>query len=118
MLKQGPTQRLNVCRLRSTQTDAERKLWFYLRNRGLSSAKFRRQRLIGAYIVDFCCLEQKLVVEVDGGQHVVDAERDQKRTDFLLSKGYRVLRFWNHEVLAQLELVLEQIDRELKTPSP
>jgi adenine-specific DNA-methyltransferase len=118
MPKQSPTQRVSVRRLRSTQTDAERKLWLYLRNRGLSGAKFRRQRPIGAYIVDFCCLEQKLVVEIDGGQHVVNAERDQKRTDFLVSKGFRVLRFWNHEVLVQLELVLEHINRELKIPSP
>ena len=116
MHKQSPTQRVNVRRLRSTQTDAERKLWLYLRNRGLSGAKFRRQRAIGVYIVDFCCLEHKLIVEVDGGQHAVDAERDQKRTDFLMSKGFRVLRFWNHEVLTQMEFVLEHINRELKTP--
>ncbi len=118
MRKRIPTQRATVRRLRSNQTDAERKLWVYLRNRGLSGAKFRRQSVIGAYIVDFCCLEQKLVVEIDGGQHVVDAASDQKRTDVLMSKGFRVLRFWNHEVLAQLDLVLEHINRELKTPSP
>jgi very-short-patch-repair endonuclease len=118
MPKQSPTQRVSVRRLRSNQTDAERKLWVYLRNRGLSGAKFRRKSVIGDYIVGFCSLEQKLLVEIDGDQHVADVASDQKRTDVLMSKGFRVLRFRNHEVLAQLELVLEHINRELKAPSP
>ena len=117
-MKRTSTQRVTVRCLRSNQTDAERKLWLRLRNRGLSGAKFSRQSPIVNYVVDFCCLEHKLVVEVDGSQHAVDVSGDQKRTDFLRSRGFRVLRFWNHEVLTQLEDVLEQIERELRMPSP
>ncbi len=118
MRKRTPTQRATVRRLRSNQTEAERKLWLSLRNRGLSGVKFSRQCTIVHYIVDFCCLEHKLVVEIDGGQHALEVDIDQKRTDFLISRGFSVLRFWNHEVLTQLESVLEKIDRELGTPSP
>jgi very-short-patch-repair endonuclease len=110
--------------LRKNLTDAEQKLWQHLRNRQLEGYKFRRQQLIGKYIVDFVCFEKKLVVELDGGQHL-DSERieyDSNRTRWLESRGYRVLRFWNHEVLNkdEFESVKEVIWRELRFfyPSP
>ena len=105
-------------RLRNQQTDAERKLWNLLRNRQLHSFKFRRQHPIGSYIVDFCCLEQGLVVELDGGHHLLQKEQDQCRTHFLAQGGYRLLRFWDHEVLTQPEAVLQSILEELQSPSP
>jgi very-short-patch-repair endonuclease len=106
-------------RLRSASTDAERLLWRNLRNRGLSDFKFRRQQIIGRYIVDFVCLEEKLVVELDGGQHVEQQDRDAVRTSFLESEGFEVLRFWNNDVLANLEGVMDAISCALRsTPHP
>jgi len=90
-------------------TNAERLLWQHLRNRELGGYKFRRQRPIGPYIVDFVCLEKKLVVEVDGGQHAGQVELDTKRSGYLKEKGYQVLRFWNNEVLKEIESVLTVI---------
>ncbi len=104
--------------LRRQQTDAERQLWRVLRDRQLQGFKFRRQHPIGCYIVDFCCLERKLVVELDGGHHLLQSEADQCRTDFLVNRGYQVLRFWDHEVLIESETVLEQVLRTLQSPSP
>src|SRR4051794_17540630 len=92
-------------RLRGNQTDAERKLWFSLRDRRLSGFKFVRQEAIGPFIVDFICREKNLVVEVDGGQHSDSAE-DKRRDGYLNHQGYRVLRFWNNDVLANREGVL------------
>ena len=86
-------------RLRHNQTDVEAKLWSRLRGRQIADAKFRRQYPIGHFIVDFCRFEQHLVVELDGGQHAEAGTLDQRRTDFLVSEGYRMLRFWNNEVL-------------------
>jgi len=91
--------------LRRRLTDAERLLWKALRNRQLNGDKFRRQVPIGNYVADFVCVEKHLVVEVDGGQHL-DNEKDAERTVSLESKGFRVLRFWNNEVLQNLEGVL------------
>ncbi|MFH1034502.1 MAG: DUF559 domain-containing protein [Pseudomonadota bacterium] len=85
--------------LRKGQTEAERLLWRRLRSRGLAAFKFRRQHLIGPFIVDFVCLDRKLIVEADGGQHALAAEQDQRRTRYLESQGFRVLRFWNNQVL-------------------
>ncbi len=96
-------------RLRRDQTDAERVLWFRLRDRRLSGWKFRRQVPIDRYIVDFCCAETKLVVELDGGQHDQDRARDEVRTGLLEAKGYRVLRFWNNDVLSNSDGVLTSI---------
>ncbi|NVM23306.1 MAG: endonuclease domain-containing protein [Desulfobacterales bacterium] len=108
-------------KLRKNMTDAERLLWRHLRNRELGGYKFRRQRPIGPYIVDFVCLEKKLVVEVDGGQHARQMESDSKRSDYLKETGYRVLRFWNNKVLRETEsvlaVVLSFLDRSV-TPSP
>jgi very-short-patch-repair endonuclease len=102
--------------LRRDQSDAESKLWFLLRDRKLCEVKFRRQHPIGRFIVDFCCLERHLIVELDGGQHAEQKakEADIERATFLRSKGYRVLRFWNHEVLLETEEVLERIFDVLK----
>ena len=95
--------------LRKRQTDAEKMLWDRLRNRQLEGRKFRRQQMIGMYITDFLCLEPKLVIELDGGQHVKRTDQDNQRTPYLQRLGYRVLRFWNHDVLREPDIVLEVI---------
>ena len=105
----------HVKRLRTNITDAEQKLWRALRSRG-SGAKFRRQVPLGPYIVDFVCFEAKLIVEVDGGQHA-DSPRDAKRDRYFMDQGYRVLRFWNNDVLRNMEGVLTRI-AEFVDPSP
>lgn len=96
-------------RLRRTMTDAERKLWSVLRGRQLEGLKFRRQHPYEDYILDFVCLEKKIVVEVDGGQHQELVTEDGVRTKMLERAGFRVLRFWNHEVLQELAAVAGQI---------
>jgi very-short-patch-repair endonuclease len=109
-----PTSR----RLRVNQTDAEAKLWQSLRARQLFGLKFARQQPIGRYICDFVCREKLSVVEVDGGQHA-DSKEDEVRDRYLREKGYRVLRFWNNDVLSNLDGVLEVIAAELgETPAP
>ena len=95
-------------KLRGTQTDAERKLWFALRDRRLGGFKFVRQEAVGPFIVDFICRERKLVIEVDGGQHAESA-KDAARDAQLAREGYRVMRFWNNDVLANREGVLVTI---------
>ena len=107
--------------LRSNMTDAEALLWVNLRNRQLGGEKFRRQHQIGSFYVDFVSVRSRLIIEVDGSQHVTDLEADNKRTEYLTSKGYRVLRFWNEEVLTEMETVLEVILSSLayeEPPSP
>jgi very-short-patch-repair endonuclease len=99
--------------LRRDQTDVESKLWSRLRARQLSGAKFRRQYPIGAFIADFCCYERRLVIELDGGHHAELVDADQSRTDFFVSQGYRVLRFWNNEVIENIDGVLGQIAHTL-----
>jgi len=86
-------------------TDAERRLWQSLRLRQFSGYKFRRQHPVGSYVVDFVCLEAKLVVEVDGGQHSERQGYDASRTEWLRQRGFRVIRFWNHEVMNDIEAV-------------
>jgi very-short-patch-repair endonuclease len=100
--------------LRKRLTNAEKKLWSHIRLRQITGHKFRRQQLIGRYIVDFACLEKKLVVEVDGGQHSLQSSSDKERTVWLESQGYRVLRFWNDEVLKEIEIILDVIARALE----
>jgi very-short-patch-repair endonuclease len=95
--------------LRGSSTDAERALWKRLRTRQLAGAKFRRQHPIGPYIADFCCIERRLVVELDGGQHAVAARRDARRTRYLAEQGFRVLRYWDGDVLRNVEGVVEEI---------
>jgi very-short-patch-repair endonuclease len=106
-------------RLRRDQTVAERKLWALLRHRSLAGLKFRRQYHIEKFIVDFCCVERSLVVELDGGQHGGDGGGDAGREAFLNSEGYQVIRFWNNEVLMQTEAVLSRLlDALAAAPSP
>ncbi|MDH7504831.1 MAG: endonuclease domain-containing protein [Candidatus Acetothermia bacterium] len=101
--------------LRRSQTEAERVLWGRLRNRQLEGVKFRRQQPIGRFIVDFASLERDLVIEIDGGQHArePDQTNDRERASWLEQQGYRVLRFWDNEVLMNLECVLERIREAL-----
>jgi very-short-patch-repair endonuclease len=95
--------------LRREQTDAERRLWSILRNRRFADVKFRRQFPIDRYIVDFCRIERKLVIELDGEQHVTQVEADSIRTEFLAERGYRVLRIWDDEWLLESEATIERI---------
>ena len=95
--------------LRNNMSDAEQALWNVLRGRWVSCLKFRRQHPFGNYILDFVCLEKKLVIEVDGGQHGQQAGYDENRTQELQAAGFCVLRFWNNEVLKEIESVKEKI---------
>ena len=103
-------------RLRIDSTEVERLLWQRLRNRQLGGNKFRRQVTIGPFIVDFACIDACLIVEIDGGQH--SEERDAARTAFLQSKGYRVIRFWNNEVLENIDGVLQSILMKIEDEAP
>jgi len=108
-------------KLRRNSTDVERKFWHRIRDKQIDEYRFRRQRPIGRYIVDFICLEARLIVELDGGQHAEDAAYDQRRTAFLESLGYRVLRFWNNEVIENMTGVLERLREtllETQAPTP
>ncbi len=107
--------------LRNNMTDAERRLWGVLRGKQFDGYKFRRQHPFDRYVLDFVCLERKIVVEVDGGQHAGENLHDTERTCFLEKAGFRVLRFWNHEVMTRMEGVQELIWRALHedtNPSP
>ena len=99
--------------LRSNQTDAEKKLWHQLRAKRLHGFKFRRQAIIGSTIVDFVCMQKKLVIELDGGQHADHQQKDAIRTQWLEHHGYRVLRFWNLEVFRNIQGVLLKIQERL-----
>ena len=104
--------------LRRNQTDAERKLWSRIRNRQLVGFKFRRQFPIPPYIVDFVCAETRLIVELDGSQHQASEEYDRKRSENLMQRGYRVIRFWDNDVLLATDAVLEKILEALSAPHP
>ena len=104
--------------LRRRQTDAERRLWARLRDRRLQGAKFSRQVPIGAYVVDFCCRELKVIVELDGGQHAVQARSDTERTVFLEALGYLMLRFWDNDALANTDGVLQRIVETVSSARP
>jgi len=109
----------NAKTLRRKQTEAEQRLWYHLRAHRFLGLKFKRQKPMGRYIVDFVCLEQRLIIELDGGQHSEQLHYDQDRDAWLRSQGYTVLRFWNNDVMQQLEGVLEQIRCTLSPdPSP
>jgi very-short-patch-repair endonuclease len=97
--------------LRANQTDAEIRLWRFLRAKRFGSLKFKRQEIIGSYVVDFVCYEGNLIIELDGGQHYLqeNQENDEIRTNFLHSRGFRVLRFSNIEMLKETDAVLESI---------
>jgi very-short-patch-repair endonuclease len=96
-------------KLRKSSTDAERLLWRHLRARQLDGLKFRRQEPIGDYIVDFVCYEKGIVIEVDGGQHAIQKDMDEERDEWLSKQGFKVLRFWNNEVLQNIQGVLEVV---------
>ena len=106
--------------LRSQMTDAEQRLWYRLRAHRFLDLKFKRQAPIGPYVVDFVCLEYRLIVEVDGGQHAENLS-DRRRDAWLTREGYRVLRFWNNDVLKRTDAVLGEIARAVAledTPLP
>jgi very-short-patch-repair endonuclease len=113
-------------RLRNQATDAERRLWQHLRGKQLDGCRFRRQHPFDVFILDFACLERKVVVELDGGQHADSAAYDARRTGFLERAGFLILRFWNNEVFDNIEGVVELIIATLvartattkTTPSP
>lgn len=100
--------------LRKNSTDAERKLWCFLRNRQIAGYKFRRQVVIEPYIVDFVCFEKKLIIELDGGHHLLQKDEVQLRDYSLKKKGYSILRFWNDDVLSKTESVTETIFNRLE----
>ena len=105
----GKTNHGRERQLRRDQTEAERVLWQHLRDRRLLGWKFRRQHRIGPYFADFACVEATLVVELDGSQHLTQQRHDDARTSFLETQGFRVLRFWNDDVLRDTEAVLATI---------
>jgi very-short-patch-repair endonuclease len=107
------------CRcLREQRTEAEHRLWQRLRGHRLAGMKFRRQHPVGPYFVDFYCAEARLVVEVDGSQHMDAVRYDERRTLAIQAAGLRVLRFWNDDVLARTDAVLEAIAAALGSPHP
>jgi very-short-patch-repair endonuclease len=116
----GSTKSAPVARARSLRvniTNAERKLWYALRDRRFAGYKFRRQAPVGPYIVDFICYSARLVIEVDGGQHA-DSARDARRDRWFAENGFRVLRFWNNEVLQNLEGVWTVIFEVVQKATP
>jgi very-short-patch-repair endonuclease len=96
--------------LRHNQTEAEARLWSYLRAHRMDNVHFRRQYAIGNFIVDFCAPRKKLIIELDGSQHLEQKEYDSERTAFLEARGFRVLRFWNNDVMNDLSGVMKAID--------
>jgi len=102
--------------LRSNQTDAEERLWYYLRAHRFMGLKFKRQKPVGSYIADFVCLEIKLIIEADGGQH--GNEADAKRDAWFKAQSFTVLRFWNNDILRDTDAVLERIRQTVLTLSP
>ena len=118
--KQNKTTITFARQLRKSSTDAELLLWKNLRNRRFENIKFRRQQPFGPYIVDFVATEKRLVIELDGGQHAKNRATDLNRDQFMESEDFKVLRFWNNEVLLNTEGVLERIREVIlkDTPSP
>ncbi len=110
-----PRLRSFAARLRGKQTDAVQKLWMRLRDRQVKEWKFRRQHPIGGFIVDFCCLEGMLIIELDGGQHLEQEEAAPERSKYLTGVGFRVLRFWNDDVLMKTDDVLDEVLRVLES---
>ena len=126
-LMQGQTSRKIVRSrlqraLRNQPTEAEHRLWQYLRRRQLDGCRFRRQHPFGDYILDFVCLERKLVVELDGGQHADNVSYDARRTQFLEIAGFSMVRFWNNDVFDNIagvvDVILDSLIPREATPSP
>ena len=103
MKRISPKLRSLAARLRGNQADAERRLWERIRDGQIKEWKFRRQHPIGRYIVDFCCLEGMLIIELDGGQHLEKEKADEERTKYLSAVGFHVLRFLNDDVLTKTD---------------
>lgn len=112
------TNKNRARQLRKNPTDVERFLWLRLQKRQIAGCKFRRQQPLGPYIVDFVCFETRVIIEVDGGQHSERRKYDSARGHWLESQGFRVLRFWNNQVLGEIEAVLEVIAKACSTPAP
>ena len=110
------TAQTRAISLRKSATATERHLWRHLRDRQLAGFRFRRQVPIGNYIADFACVDAKVVIEVDGGQHLAHREYDARRDAELVARGYQVLRFWDNDVLLNTESVLVVILQALERP--
>jgi len=115
----APQEQIDFARkLRAGATDAEVLLWGRLRRRQLNGYRFRRQHPIGPYIADFACVSERLIIELDGGQHAEPHTADERRDLFLRQQGYRVMRFWNHEVSGDCFGVLQRVYEALTDPPP
>ena len=116
-LRSNSKSRLHAIKLRKELTPAERKLWAYIRNDKLG-VSFRRQHAIGNYITDFCSPKAKLIIELDGSQHIKQKEYDDERTKYLESQGYKVLRFWNNQIENEIKgvvrVILHEIEKQIK----
>ncbi len=115
----NPHNLKNAKEMRSNMTPAETKMWRILRGKRFQNLKFKRQVLIGNYIVDFLCEDKKIIIEIDGGQHneELNIQSDKNRTRYLENNGYKVLRFWNNEVMKNIDGVMEVIFREVEGKS-
>ena len=115
----NPHNLKNAKEMRSNMTPAETKMWRILRGKRFQDLKFKRQVLIGNYIVDFLCEDKKIIIEIDGGQHneELNIQSDKNRTHYLENNGYKVLRFWNDDVMKNIDGVMEVIFREVKEGS-
>ena len=115
----NPNNLKNAKEMRSNMTPAETKMWRFLRGKRFQCLKFKRQVLIGNYIVDFLCEDKKIIIEIDGGQHneELNIQSDKNRTRYLENNGYKVLRFWNDEVMKNINGVMEVIFREIEGKS-
>lgn len=115
MAKTNPQLLERARAMRSNMPQPERELWTALRAKRFAATKFTRQVVIGPYIADFVCRSHKLIIELDGATHS-DPSRDDYRTTYLASKGYRVIRFWNNDVMTNLEGVLAALGEALASP--
>jgi very-short-patch-repair endonuclease len=114
-IMQNPNLSSIAKELRYSETESEKFLWTLLRAKKLNGVKFRRQEPVGQYVVDFVCFEKKLIIEIDGGQHSDEKnkEYDEIRTKWLQSQGFRVIRFWNNDVSSNIEGVITRIKEAL-----
>jgi very-short-patch-repair endonuclease len=112
--RSNPKTMHNAGKLRKNPTSAERKLWSKIRDDQLG-VNFRRQHAVGNYIPDFVCIEKKLIVELDGSQHLEQQEHDEERTEYFESLGYRVIRFWNRDVMKDMDNVILAILHAVKS---
>lgn len=115
--RSNPKTRTRAIELRKELTPAERKLWAVIRNDKLG-VTFRRQHAIGKYIPDFVCIKKKLIIELDGSQHLEQEEYDGERTKFLESQGYKVIRFWNNQIMNDINSVVKAIQFALEGENP